>query len=202
MIDQVVVTVAGRAGAGKDAFADYLCAALGARGISAAKFAYAFHLKRIVGEVFNVSAARLRDDKGAPVPGAASPFRPGEVATVRELLQFVGTECVRRVDPDAWVRLLCRDVARSGATAAVVADARFPNEVDPRPHFRDGMRRRAVSVLIRRPSADASPAGHASEDVARLPPPDHAVDNCAGLLELRCAAEHVAEDVVRGLSYP
>jgi hypothetical protein len=74
--------------------------------------------------------------------------------TAREVMQVFGTQVVRRMDPDAWVRALLAKVAREAPDLAVVADTRFENEAR-------GIQKVGGKVvrLLRRVGRDA----HASE---------------------------------------
>lgn len=55
--------------------------------------------------------------------------------TRRRVLQFVGTECMRFIDPDIWVKKVLRQMDEvwkddeSAKTPIVISDIRFPNEV-------------------------------------------------------------------------
>lgn len=74
---------------------------------------------------------------------------------VRVLLQRLGTDAIRAIDPDFWVRAAMDRIAKHDGYA-VVTDVRFPNEADAI--------RSAGGLLVRltRPSA-ASLDSHASE---------------------------------------
>jgi hypothetical protein len=56
--------------------------------------------------------------------------KAGERMTVRELLQFVGTNLLReQLDPDVWIKsVYCKQY--KGDDLVIVADCRFPNEAD------------------------------------------------------------------------
>jgi hypothetical protein len=71
------------------------------------------------------------------------------VPGVRETLQRLGTDVVRELDPDFWVRAGARAIEARTAPV-VVTDVRFPNEAD-------WVRSRGgILVRIVRPSTDAS----------------------------------------------
>lgn len=46
---------------------------------------------------------------------------------VRRLLQAIGTDAIRALDPDFWVRLVMREI-KSETRPVVITDCRFPNE--------------------------------------------------------------------------
>lgn len=66
-------------------------------------------------------------------PGFPDTWRPdpnGCFMTVREVLQFVGTDLFRtQIDPDIWVKSVYRK-DYSPDDVVIVADCRFPNEAD------------------------------------------------------------------------
>jgi hypothetical protein len=49
--------------------------------------------------------------------------------SVREVLQYYGTEIFRKQDPQIWVRMLKNRILEHNPDVAIVADMRFPNEV-------------------------------------------------------------------------
>jgi hypothetical protein len=49
--------------------------------------------------------------------------------SVREVLQYYGTEIFRKQDPQIWVRILKNALLEKQPDVAIVADMRFPNEV-------------------------------------------------------------------------
>lgn len=58
------------------------------------------------------------------------PDNNGEYMTVREILQFVGTELIRnQMDPDTWVKSVFRQQWRDD-DVVIIADCRFPNEAE------------------------------------------------------------------------
>lgn len=58
------------------------------------------------------------------------PYSEGRFMTVREVLQFVGTELFRtQLDPDIWVQSVFRKQFADD-DIVVVADCRFPNEAE------------------------------------------------------------------------
>jgi len=49
--------------------------------------------------------------------------------TAREVLQYVGTDIFRRIDPDIWINSLLRKIRRDKPEVALICDVRFKNEV-------------------------------------------------------------------------
>lgn len=73
--------------------------------------------------------ARTRRQVSAYIVTDTGPAPRGNM-TAREVLQEVGTGIFRRMDPDVWVKATLRRIEHEAPDIAVVADARFPNEVE------------------------------------------------------------------------
>jgi len=50
--------------------------------------------------------------------------------TAREVLQYVGTDVFRRMQPDVWAAATIRLIQKHGRGLSLIADCRFPNEVE------------------------------------------------------------------------
>lgn len=50
--------------------------------------------------------------------------------TAREVMQIVGTDIFRRMKQNVWSDAIIRRINKESPTAAIIADCRFPNEVD------------------------------------------------------------------------
>ena len=53
----------------------------------------------------------------------------GEMSA-REFMQFFGTEVMRKIHPDVWANACLNKISREGSDLAIIADVRFPNEVE------------------------------------------------------------------------
>jgi hypothetical protein len=143
------ITLSGRKQVGKDTSARYIQQMLPGRTVHIVHFADAlkhacsiiFHIPREDMET-ETGKQKLTDvrwpeddsmmyaDQGGNTPpgGAWTPNDTNGFMTVRELLQFVGTDLFRnQMDPDIWVKSVYRKKYRDDAIV-VVADCRFPNE--------------------------------------------------------------------------
>tara|TARA_R100001163_G_scaffold12639_1_gene11812 strand:- start:38622 stop:39386 length:765 start_codon:yes stop_codon:yes gene_type:complete len=49
--------------------------------------------------------------------------------TAREVLQYVGTDIFRRLDPDVWIKSLLRKIQKDSPEIALICDVRFKNEI-------------------------------------------------------------------------
>jgi hypothetical protein len=50
--------------------------------------------------------------------------------TAREFMQFLATEVMRKIYSDIWVNHTAKKILREGSELAIIADVRFPNEVE------------------------------------------------------------------------
>jgi hypothetical protein len=120
-----LIGLMGRAGTGKDTVRSILEQDFGAEGI-----AFADPIRSMLGALlsehgFSTEWMYQREKKEQPIPGLGFSYR--------HLVQTLGTEWGRSVDPDFWLRIATARVSAltaSGATIIVVSDVRFPNEAD------------------------------------------------------------------------
>jgi hypothetical protein len=108
---------------GKDTVADILVEKNGF-----VKEAFAGRLKQICMENFDLSPAQVHGEfKEMPDPRWKS--ASGEPRTARFILQFMGTQAFRKVDPDFWVKYFFAHTYDE-ERMYVISDVRFPNEMD------------------------------------------------------------------------
>lgn len=107
-----VVVISGHARHGKDTVAAYMEEFFRESGKKVLVTHYADLLKYICRQIFGWNGEK--DENG------------------RQLLQFVGTDIVRRKQPDFWVSFLCEVLSLFGYMwdYVIIPDARFPNEID------------------------------------------------------------------------
>ncbi len=65
-----------------------------------------------------------RNRRGGGGTKPASGFMTG-----REVMQVLGTDYFRQIDPSCWARGLYSTIEQEGYSLAIVTDARFPNEI-------------------------------------------------------------------------
>jgi len=99
--------------------------------------------------------------------------------TVREVLQFVGTNLFRnQLDPDVWVQSVYRKKYRDD-DIVIVADCRFPNECD-------FAKKQGILISVERETGLATD-GHVSETALdSYTNYDYVIDNNGSFDELRC----------------
>lgn len=117
----LLIGLSGKAGAGKSTVGDYLA---GAHGY--AQFAFAEALKEVVQKVFLFTDEQMTFGKEAEDPRwKVSP---------RFCLQWLGTEVLRDVWPDIWIRHLRQEImdflSSNGQRLIVVTDVRFRDEAE------------------------------------------------------------------------
>lgn len=140
------ITLAGKKQVGKDTSARYLKQMIEARtGRKTFITHFADPLKVACSEIFGIPMAQMETETGkqqltdirwpsrttvasSSVDCLWKPNKSGDNMTVREVMQFVGTELFRtQLDPDIWVKSIFKKHYEDNAVV-IVADCRFPNE--------------------------------------------------------------------------
>lgn len=148
----LLIGISGKIGTGKSKLANLLME----RFPGAERMSFAGALKRETSKVFGFPTAWCYTGKDIPLdfsrpspdassasyspPGAKSVSHPsGRLTlrlegfwTVRELMQFWGTDICRTHDPDYWVKRMesATEDARTYGRSVIIDDVRFPNELD------------------------------------------------------------------------
>ena len=124
-----IITISGKARHGKDTAAEMMRTYLNRYGYSAAIFHYADTLKMCATNYFNWNGEK--DEAG------------------RSLLQFIGTDVVRKNNENAWIEIAEKIINNVlyDCDFIIIPDARFPNEIN----FWNG----AISVHVERPSFES-----------------------------------------------
>ena len=120
------VVLCGSIGAGKSWLADYL---VKARGYAVVNFAD--KLKAVAADVFGLERRHVygtQADKTEPILHVRD--AAGLPQTGRGILEWLGTEGFRTLDPDVWVKFALRTMREQNAVGipVVIGDGRFPNE--------------------------------------------------------------------------
>lgn len=144
----------GKAGAGKDTFAQ----------IVAAKYHYniasfAAPLKKAVSILFDVPETVLADRN------SKDNRNPYWNLTYRQMMQFTGTEAIRKTfGEDFWIRRLIAVLINAPPRPVIITDCRFQNEVD------FILKWGCIVHIVREDNPYAAAAsGHASEEDLNLP---------------------------------
>jgi dephospho-CoA kinase len=116
----MIITVSGKAGAGKDTIADYLI-----NRYNFTKISLADPIKRMVQDVFALSENTVYDRNERE-----KPLNQWGGKSVRQFLQLIGTELFRdNIDQDIWVKSLYLKI-KDSLKEYVIPDVRFPNELN------------------------------------------------------------------------
>lgn len=173
--DPLLIGLTGLAGAGKDTVADRLCSAHGFE-----RHAFAEPIRDMLTALLTSAGIDYdylfeRDLKELPVPHLG--------VSGRRLMQTLGTEWGRMVDPDLWVRhaalsLGLHDLPRSAPIhdRIVITDVRFPNEAA----WIESLGGRVIRVTRQAPAV----AAHESEQHITQLPCTLAIDNTGTLADL------------------
>jgi len=150
----IVVTISGKAEAGKDFTASILKEKLEAMGKKVLIVHYADYLKFLAKQYFGWDGTKSEEG--------------------RRILQWLGTDLVRNRQPDFWVDTVCRllSVLYEDYDFALIPDCRFPNEIDKmKMCFTD-----TVSLRVGRLNHD-----NALTPQQRYHPSETALDNYEGI---------------------
>jgi len=149
----MIVGLTGRAGSGKDSVGEMI-----RREYGAALLSFASPLKRLCMEMFDLTDEQVNTLAGKETPDHRWTGADGKARTPREVLQLIGTEGFRAVDPEFWVKRAMVTARRLPENVVVFTDVRFPNECDAI--------RQTGGVVLRLVKSDGpgtDQTGHASE---------------------------------------
>ena len=127
-----LIGISGKMGVGKSTVANIIVKQVP----GSERTAFGDILKRDVAEAYQLPLVYLYEAKHTVIHANAERIKAGwpegrEALTVRELLQWYGTDFVRAQNPDYWV-VAMREHLRSlrDVPLVVIDDIRFPNEAD------------------------------------------------------------------------
>lgn len=109
---------------------------------------------------------------------------------VRALLQRMGTEAIRALDEDFWLKL-AREAGEAAPVAPVFTDTRFINEVLM-------VKSRGIIIKVDRPGHTNTAAGHVSEEQWLGIKPDRTIINNATLQGLRFNTHFLMATILEG----
>lgn len=176
-----IICISGKARHGKDITATFLSEALETRGYKVLVTHYADLLKYICKTFFDWDGKK--DEYG------------------RDLLQIVGTDVIRKKDPDFWVKFI-RDILQFFPDRwdyVIIPDCRFPNEIDViKKTFSDAIHIRVIRPDFESPLTPEQQA-HISETALDDVMPDHFIHNTGTLEDHYKRMNLVADGIVKGL---
>jgi len=172
-----IIAISGKAGAGKDTTATFIKDYANGIGRKVLITHYADLLKYICRTLLGWDG--VKDQRG------------------RELLQVVGTDVVRKQDPDFWVRFMSDVLTlfHGQWDTVLIPDTRFPNEIEYlRQHGFDVIHLRIIRDGNTR-NLTESQMHHASETALDVVAADYIILNDKGLQELKEHAIQVYTEV-------
>lgn len=177
----IVLTFTGMAHGGKDTSADIVGEEFTKQGKRVFRLAYADYVKTLCARNFGYNDANKED--------------------YRELLQEFGTDVVREIEEDFWVRIVFTtiDMLRDLYDVFIISDARFYNELQPSPWT---IGYPIFNVLVKRdmkPDLVGDQNNHSSEDLANNSPDElfHIIiNNNDSLDELRKMCKNTVDFIL------
>ena len=123
-----LIGISGKMGCGKSTLAEKLRAMLK----GGHRRSFAALLKEEVAERFDIPRERLDTHKEQWIMRDAFRMTAGmnKDMTIRELLQWYGTDVGWKLNPNHWVDLMDKALRHSTVNIAIIDDVRFPNEAD------------------------------------------------------------------------
>lgn len=182
-----LIGLCGDIGSGKSSVAKWLVNSYGFRSSR-----FAGKLKDVALDVYGPVGLERRHvdgtqaEKNEPLPRIVD--ADGDMQTGRKILEHLGTEGFRAIDPDTWVKYALLAVDECGESV-VFEDCRFPNEFEAV--------REAGGVVWEVVKAGSEPAqrtGHESDELWRTLPKDGRAVALAGDM----SALHLAVDLLMG----
>lgn len=185
-----LIVISGKARAGKDTLGEILKNNFEENYFT---LAYADNLKRKVMDDFDLSIEQLYGNL-KEVPDERYPKGDGTFWTPREIMQYLGTECYRKIEDGFWVRQLFDIVDRNKLNNVIITDARFPNEVNP------VIERGGFHIRIQRDGAgSAQGKEHASEiSLDKYENADYIIDNNGTIEDLTRVAKKIIKEIKNG----
>lgn len=207
-----IISLSGKAGAGKDTAADIIEGILGKSQVN--RCAFANKLKEVCKEVFDLSDAQVYGHlKEEPLDQPVLFTRAlqkvvlssfglhghypsyshlKEFKTPREIMQYVGTEFLRSFDSEVHLR----NLPLSPTKWNIVTDARFKNEIDYL-HARSASSHYTYLALFIDRDDVADVPSHSSEGLTRESTHATVIDNNGSLDDLESAITEVLNEWLR-----
>ena len=189
----MIIGISGKARSGKDTFADMLLEVLNSDNKhDYVKVHYSDNLKNRVQNDFNMTWEQVYGSL-KEVPDERYPKGNDTFWTPREVLQYIGTEGFRAIEHKFWIRQLFDKFKYNDTKNAIVADCRFPDEVDA------VLEVGGIHLRIERDNKDfVTDTQHVSETALDDYDITYAViENNDTMNGLRESAELIAEEVLR-----
>lgn len=119
----LLIGLSGKIGCGKSYLADILSKRIGLY-----KLSFGYELKKETSEAFNFPLDWCNTVEGKNTIVFVPQFNC--VKTVRELLQYWGTDVRRKENPNYWIEKVKNHIKIMSMSQFIIDDVRFPNEAD------------------------------------------------------------------------
>lgn len=129
-MQKYIIGISGKIGTGKTTLAGHLQRLLASENYVAEKFSFGDALKREVSRVFGVTLVDLYSQEGKAKSCTFEIDGLERTMTLRQLLQWYGTEYTRAQCPHYWVDRLSEEIAQSDCRVAIIDDVRFEDEAE------------------------------------------------------------------------
>lgn len=150
-----IVGIIGKKGSGKDTIADYLT-----NNHNFVKLSFANHLKETCKYLYplltdeHLNDPILKERSLSFLPNNRSP---------RQLMQYLGTDLCRKLDPEIWINRLKFDVEKIPSSSSIVfSDIRHQNELDFVTDFNIFLP--VIIINVERPSDKLKNDNHSTEN--------------------------------------
>lgn len=172
-----VICISGKAQNGKDTSAEFMKAILEAKGQKVLIAHYGDLVKYVTQSFFDWNGEK--DERG------------------RSLLQKVGTDIVRKKDPNYWVRFVADMLSffYGSWDYVLIPDCRFPGEIDYlKEHGFHTIHMRVVRQNFQSPLTEEQ-QNHPSETALDHTLPDHYINNYGSLEDLRNTLAGIVKEI-------
>lgn len=172
-----VICISGKAQHGKDTTAAFLEQCLKDRGDKVLVTHYADLLKYICKSYFGWDG--VKDERG------------------RQILQYVGTDVIRKKEPDYWVDFVCSVLKMFDGEWdwVIIPDTRFPNEVEIMKNNFDTMHLRVIRPFYESPLT-AEQQNHPSEIALDDYIPDWYIENTGSEEDLKVTINTLFKEAI------
>ena len=129
-MQKYIIGISGKIGTGKTTLAGHLQVLLARELFVVEHFSFGGALKREVSRVFGASLVDLYSQEGKAKSCTFEIDGLERTMTLRQLLQWYGTEYTRAQCPHYWVDRLSEEIAQSDCRVAIIDDVRFEDEAE------------------------------------------------------------------------
>jgi hypothetical protein len=205
---RIIYNVFGPKGSGKDTVCRIIQNSYMARGVTVDHLSFANPLKKVVQECFGDrmesgdqiwGAIEEKEKPITSLPISADMLVRHDFLSKhtywsgRLLLQFMGTEVFRAIDPCFWVNKMTNSIS-DGSGHVVISDCRFANELESLEAFPEGGPGfQLVNIRINRKGCEGD--GHSSEEDQKQFHTNHSIENDAPLDVLEKVVHRILDDM-------